>query len=260
MQYLIRYGELALKSLPVRKRMETILVQRIREAFTENVRIRRSFGRIFVDTSGSGEHALGRVFGIVSFSLVTPCQASMPDLCQAAVALLRDKQFTTFAVAARRTGTHDFSSHDIQVQVGDAIRLQLHKKVNLSHPDVTISIEVREKDAYLFTDSNAGLGGYPLGAQGRVACLIRTPADELACWLMMRKGCTPILVGKPSKALAAWGAKVHVPDLAAAKKEGALAVVSSRQEERTGLPVFTPLLGMPKEDVQKFRKTMRATR
>src|SRR5512136_2804471 len=69
--YLIRYSEIALKSPPVRRRWEDILVSHLHNALP-NCRISRSWGRIWIE--GDVDHEkLKKVFGIVSFSKCEHC-------------------------------------------------------------------------------------------------------------------------------------------------------------------------------------------
>jgi tRNA uracil 4-sulfurtransferase len=72
----------------------------------------------------------------------------------------------TFAVRARRAGTHPFSSHDVQVKLGARL-LEASAGVNLDAPEVEAHVEVRDDRAFLFAERVAGAGGLPLGAEGR---------------------------------------------------------------------------------------------
>ncbi|RLJ07436.1 MAG: hypothetical protein DRP12_02205, partial [Candidatus Aenigmatarchaeota archaeon] len=58
-------------------------------------------------------------------------------------------------------------------------------------PERTVWIELKGRDAWVYTERFKGPGGFPVGVQGKVAILIRNRRDLLAGWLMMRKGCWP---------------------------------------------------------------------
>ncbi len=52
-------------------------------------------------------------------------------------------------------------------------------KVDLTSPQYTLFIEVREKDAYLFHRKEEGLGGLPVGCQGKVLVLVEGKKEDL---------------------------------------------------------------------------------
>ncbi|MFP4655306.1 MAG: tRNA sulfurtransferase, partial [Methanohalobium sp.] len=101
---------------------------------------------------------------------------------------------------ATRTGNHDFSSHDIGVICGDAVYSILgsagkNPSVDLTNPDREIFVEMRQKYAYIHTSIVKGVGGLPLGSQGKMVALISGGIDSpVAAWRMMKRGVTIIPV------------------------------------------------------------------
>ena len=97
-----------------------------------------------------------------------------------------------FAVRARRTGEHSFTSHDVAKEAGSAI-LEANKnkniKVNLTKPDFEIFIEVRHNKAFVFSEKIRGPGGFPMGTQGKVLAVILDKKSVYAAWLLMKRGC-----------------------------------------------------------------------
>ena len=108
------------------------------------------------------------------------------------------KDRSTFAVRCHRVGTHTYSSMDICREVGKRILTSLEDKdlkVNLTKPESTISIEIREDEAYVYAETMQGSGGFPVGSQAKVVCLLSGGIDSpVACWLAMKRGCpiTPL--------------------------------------------------------------------
>jgi len=202
-KFLVRYGEIGLKSTTVRRRFERTLERRIVECFTDSgidCVVERERGRLFVHSSDEkkGSECLCRVFGIVSFSPVNETAAVPGDIYSTAVSLCRDRPGGTFAVRARRSGTHAFTSTDIAAGAGAAILEDFRERgvplsVNLGDPDWEISVEVRQNRAYLFTDIMTGVGGFPLGTQGKAALLVEKGCSPegivVAGWLIMKRGC-----------------------------------------------------------------------
>jgi len=194
---IVRYGELALKSWPVRRHFERRLVSSINLALEGlEYAVRRERGRIFVDARSLALIAkrLSRVPGIVSVSLATKVKADMNEICKAALRVAKKvlAPSASFAVCTSRVGKHTFSSRDVNVEVGSAILSKVKDvHVNLSHPDREIFIEVREKDAYVFTETLEGVGGLPAGTQGSVVALFSGGRNDIAAaYLMIKRGST----------------------------------------------------------------------
>jgi thiamine biosynthesis protein ThiI len=199
---LVRYGEIGIKSDRVRGRYENALVKNIEEAlkFCEIPyhAVVRDFGRIFVHVrDAAAASTIARVFGVVSVSPVQISAATLDSIADAALRIISPLLVNgkTFAVRARRTGTHDYSSKDIGVVVGGTIERATTAPVRLIKPDIQLFVEVRAERAYIYTEVIRGVGGLPLGTQGKVIALISGGIDSpVAAWLMMKRGCTIIPV------------------------------------------------------------------
>jgi tRNA uracil 4-sulfurtransferase len=133
---LVRYGELALKSSGIRNWYEKLLMKNI-AATLDSRRIpysqmRREWGRIFIETTDSrtAAEATADVFGVVSTSpaltakpILEKAASVCADLAQGII-----KEGESFAIRARRSGNHPFSSADIGKACGDAVWNSLEKK------------------------------------------------------------------------------------------------------------------------------------
>jgi thiamine biosynthesis protein ThiI len=71
----------------------------------------------------------------------------------------------------------------------------LELSVDLDEPEQTISVEVREGNAYIFVETVNGVGGMPTGSQGKVICTISSGLDSpVAAYKVMKRGCVPVFV------------------------------------------------------------------
>ncbi|MEM0492384.1 MAG: THUMP domain-containing protein [Candidatus Thermoplasmatota archaeon] len=198
---IIRYGELSLKTLYVRRRFESILVNNIKSILDANNiknKIVREWGRIYVYTTDNSKaiRILRRLFGVTSVSHAVKTDSNLDSISLGAVDMMSKnlKKNQSFALRVTRVGEHSYTSQEASRIIGDRIRKALSASVNLSRPDVELFIEIRDKHAYLFFDKIRGPGGYPLGSQGCTVALIDTARDLLAAWYMMRRGCSVVFV------------------------------------------------------------------
>ncbi len=190
---LVRYGEITLKDGWTRRNWERILAGNISFNLQKSgvkFRIVRDEGRIFVHTSDPrASEIASQTFGVVS---VSPAQAVIPDLgaiAHAAVQIAQRARPLSFAIRPRRFKV-PFSSEEIGRVVGDAVRSSSGSVVDLERPELEIFVEARKERAYIFTKTVKGLGGLPLGSQGKMLALISGGIDSpVAAWMMMRRGC-----------------------------------------------------------------------
>ena len=60
---------------------------------------------------------------------------------------------------------------------------------------MTIHVETLSNEAFYFFGKERGAGGLPVGASGKVACLLSGGIDSpVAAWRMMRRGCRVVFV------------------------------------------------------------------
>jgi len=196
-EIIIRYGEIFLKSKPVFQRFERKLIENITWVLKrENIKfkIKKERGRIFLLAGREALNPLRKVTGIVSFSpshhLKTSDFKKIKSFCRKKFGNFL-KKGETFAVRAKRVGTHSYSSKDLENEVGGLIE----GKVNLKNPKKEIFIEVREKDCYIFTEIFEGVGGMPLSTAGKVASLLSGGIDSpVASFLLMKRGCRVVFL------------------------------------------------------------------
>ena len=201
---IVRYGEVAVKSPRVRRRMERALLESLEFALeragVRSYELRREGGRVFVETdqAEAAARALARVFGVVSTSPAVEVGDSLDDIVRASLELGRQRlrRGMSFAVRARRVRTYELTSKDIERVVGEAVLSAVKGvRVNLEEPDYVIYVEVREGRAYVFDSVLRGPGGLPYGVEGRVVSLVSGGVDSaVATWLAMKRGCEVVPV------------------------------------------------------------------
>ena len=195
-----RYGELALKSDGVRKRFENRLANNIRASIDAEVKVRQA--RIYISPKDFNDaiEKLERIFGIVSYSPVVTTKSTFEDIEESISSYaekLHDEglldENTKFAISCRRVGNHEFSSQEMAAFAGAVVVKKYSSPVDLTNPELTIYLEVRDNDTYIFHEKIPGPGGLPLGTQGKVVALVSSGIDSpVATYLMMKRGCQVI--------------------------------------------------------------------
>jgi thiamine biosynthesis protein ThiI len=104
--------------------------------------------------------------------------------------MFKDIEGKTFVVRAKRTGTHDFKSTNIEQIVGGyMLSRNQSSSVDLHNPEVTIRIELIHNQLNIITQKYKGLSGFPLGTQGDILSLMSGGFDStVASYLTMKRG------------------------------------------------------------------------
>ncbi len=201
---LVRYGELALKSAPVRREFEAALRRNLLDQFVRAglpARVRADHGHLYVEADDAARAAplVARVFGVTSVSVVHEVPTVRAEITRELLDLAapRLRPGASFAVRARRTGQHPFSSQELARDLGGDLLdrfAPLGLRVDLEQPDVELFVEVRGPRTYLYFDRTPGPGGLPLGVAGHLVAYVDGSRAALGAWLMMKRGCRVGLV------------------------------------------------------------------
>jgi thiamine biosynthesis protein ThiI len=247
-KWLVRYSEIFLKSDPVRRQWERVLMDNIRVVMPE-VKIRSERGRIWLEGEVKPE-LLKNIFGVVSFSEVEhvgreeSLDTAIPAYCRAH-GLLTAK---TFAVRVKRVGNHTFSSNDKAIEYGNLIRLEFpNLKVNLAAPDKEIHVEIRGDECYLYDTVSKAVGGLPVGVEGTLVALVSGGIDSpVAAWMMMKRGCRiiPLFVAIDT----------FLDDSVIARAERVVAVLRKYQPDIELRIIHDPYLAAAKQELVKNRE------
>lgn len=199
---IVRYGEIGVKSPKVRRRFENKLISNIKNKL--DCRIDINQGRIFLYPKNyeDAEAALSKAIGVVSYSPAVKTETGFESIEETlnkyVDSLISEGSFDenkSFAVRCRRVGTHEFSSQEMAGFCGSVIVKKTGAPVNLSNPDFEFFVEVRDNKTYIFHEKIQGIGGLPVGTQGKVIALVSGGIDSpVAAFLMMKRGCEVIVL------------------------------------------------------------------
>lgn len=197
---LIKNGELALKGLN-RNTFEDILIKNIKKRINTlgSFEFTKSQSTIMVDPADSGAdldeavEMISKVFGIAALSRACVCEKDFESIKKAALEYLSEEleDASTFKVEAKRSDKKfPMNSPEICRELGGYILSQHHHlKVDVHNPDITVTVEVREKYAFVRGNNIKGAGGMPTGTSGRAGILISGGIDSpVAAYMMAKRG------------------------------------------------------------------------
>lgn len=202
MKIIVASSETALKSPGVEKKFTQRLQERIDEKLGSlGIQAEQIWdeGRLFVETddedAADAADTLTRLPGI---QIVAPCLETGLDqdsIWEAVQEAITAEDPDSFAVDARRVGEgHDYSSKDLENEIGQRIVDTHDWHVDLDNPDLTVHIEARYEHAYIYTRKLQGIGGVPVNRDATVVIPLRDRIDVLAGFLLMRRGCAIVPV------------------------------------------------------------------
>jgi len=208
--------------------------------------------RYFIETDDIQRcvDSVKKVFGIASLSVAEECSSDMDDICASAAeySVRRISGGQSFAVKARREGSHPYTSMDVGREAGSAIFLRnehLGVKVDLTDPEKVFYIEVRNNKAYIFDSYITCPGGLPLGSQGRVFADISDERGMVSAWMMMKRGCRTMVRGDCGIDIL----RSYDPTLRSVTDEE---IESGSVKEILGMVMGTSLEGLDSVDVSKY--------
>jgi thiamine biosynthesis protein ThiI len=193
----IHYNEIALKGRN-RPYFTSRLVRNLREATAGAgvTYVRVLNGRFEIELTPEADldevrSRVSRVFGVGNFARAGRTGVDLEQLGADIVAGLKGHHAASFRIAARRADKrHAMTSVDIERRIGAVVQAATGWKVDLSHPEFTINVEMMAGETLYSFGKEKGAGGLPTGVSGRVACLLSGGIDSpVAAWRMMRRGC-----------------------------------------------------------------------
>lgn len=197
---LIKNGELTLKGLN-RNSFEDILIKNMKKRLNDlgKFEFTKSQSTIMVDPVDEdidlddAADRLSKVFGIAALSRACVCEKDFDSIKETAIQYLVEQleDAKTFKVEAKRSDKKfPMKSPEICRETGGYILSKFHHlKVDVHNPDMIVTVEVRDKYAFVRGNNIKGAGGMPTGTSGRAGILISGGIDSpVAAYMMAKRG------------------------------------------------------------------------
>lgn len=194
--YLAKIGEINLKKGNLRefeKRLSGNLTTYIKSAMPKiKVRAGRMYVSVKEEFREQTECALNKLIGITGWAEAVPAKKEFESIVEVArkeAIKAREAGCRTFKIESRRADKNfPMKSFEISGQVGGVIHTEGILTVDVHKPDITISIEIREK-AFVYGVEHKGLRGLPCGCSGRGLLLLSGGIDSpVAGFKMLARG------------------------------------------------------------------------
>jgi thiamine biosynthesis protein ThiI len=174
-------------------------------AFTPDllVNIQRLRGRFLIELTESGQNStskieeiLKNIFGLAYFAFAYESEPDLDTIKSDSVELMKRLDFSTFRVTARRINLRfQYTSQDLNEEVGAEIIEKLKKEVNLKYPEATCFIDVLDEGTFLFNEKIQSAKGLPVGVSGTAVVMLSGGIDSpVAAYYAMKRGMCVIYV------------------------------------------------------------------
>ena len=195
---LVKYGEMALKGLN-KKSFEDMLTKNIKRRL-------KPLGKFQLTSAQSTTYitpldedidlnevveVVGKIFGIAALCRACVCEKNFEDICEKSYEYLEDVlgRAKTFKVNAKRSDkAFPMKSPEICMELGGRLLEKFpHLSVDVKNPEVTVTVEVRDENAFVHAENIKGAGGLPVGSSGKAMLLLSGGIDSPVAGYMMAK-------------------------------------------------------------------------
>lgn len=130
---------------------------------------------------------LKKVFGL--HSIVIAYKVNNNDIESNVLRILKNINFKTFKIETKRSNKKfNIPSMEYNNIIGSTVLKNFDCKVDVHNPDIIVKIEIREQ-TYIYVDEIKGIGGYPVGIQGKGLLMLSGGIDSpVAGYLGLKRG------------------------------------------------------------------------
>ncbi len=196
---LVKEGEITLKGLN-RASFESKMIKNIKHRLKSLGEFKYEYNQSTITVEPVDENAdideamdrISRVFGIVAYSRAAVAEKDFENIKKVTKEYLGEDlaKAKTFKVNAKRSDKKfPMKSPEIMRELGGYIlSLYPHLKVDVNNPELTVTVEIRER-AFVRGNQLPGQGGLPVGTSGKAAVLMSGGIDSpVATYMMAKRG------------------------------------------------------------------------
>lgn len=189
---LIKYGELTTKK-GNRKTFIKMLKNNIQKILKDyDITIIDKYDRMYIEAPNVDVIApkLEKIFGIHSIVVCHKVNTNINDINSLVLELVSKETFKTFKVETKRSYKEfPMPSMEVSRKLGGLILRNFNCKVDVHNPELLLHVEIHKDYTYVYTNEIQGLGGYPVGIQGKGLLMLSGGIDSpVAGYLSLKRG------------------------------------------------------------------------
>ncbi len=191
---MIKYGELTTKKANRKFFIETLTrnIERVLSGY--NVKITKDRVRMYIEFNESDLNgvldSLKKVFGLHGIVVATRVNNNIEEIKACVLDTLKDCKDKTFKVETKRADKRfEIPSMEFNNVIGGLVLKNTNLKVDVHNQDITVHIEIRPEGTFVYTNEIRGIGGYPVGIQGKGLLMLSGGIDSpVAGYLALKRG------------------------------------------------------------------------
>ena len=194
---LIKYGELTTKKANRSFFMNTLYQNICDKLSSFDVKIHKDRARMTIEFLEKDlkeiQKRIDKVFGIHAYHVATVVESKDESIQKTLLEIVSKEKFSTFKIETRRSDkTFPIHSQDYNRILGGLLLKNIPNiSVDVHHPDLWITVEIREKNTFIYFQTHSGSGGYPVGTQQKGMLMLSGGIDSpVAGYLAMKRGMT----------------------------------------------------------------------
>ena len=134
--------------------------------------------------------SLEKVFGIHSIVVADRVNNDFEKIKEKSLEIMKKQTGNTFKVVTNRADKNfPIPSMEFNNVIGSYILKNTNFKVDVHNPDIYLNIEIRREGTFIYTNEIKGIGGYPVGVQGKGLLMLSGGIDSpVAGYLALKRG------------------------------------------------------------------------
>ena len=192
---LIKYGELSTKKGNRNFFIKTLYENVKNKLKKYDVKISKDRARMYIEFLDSDlddiKKIIDRIFGIHMYHIASIVDTNIDVIKTSVLEIMKNEKFETFKVETKRSDkSFEVHSQDMNRVLGGVILKNIDtSRVDVHNPDILVTVEIREKNTYIYLNSYKGSGGYPVGTQPKGMLMLSGGIDSpVAGYLAMKRG------------------------------------------------------------------------